>query len=174
MYYTPCCGAPAQKLSPEHYRCPKCQKNHYINPHAAVAIVLYDQDKYLFLGRRAKAPNKDKLDCIGGFLDIGENFEEAMIRELKEETGVLASRIKDLRIFGTVHDFYPWEGNQVSCATVYFLAELGSGIKLEAADDVSSIERVKLSEVAVDDLAWDGQRKMLELLKTHEAGFLYT
>jgi NADH pyrophosphatase NudC (nudix superfamily) len=171
MNYCTDCGGKLTK-NKTAYICQSCSKSYYLNPKAAVAIVLYDDQHRLVFARRAHEPNKGKLDCIGGFLDIDENFEQALSRELKEESGLNMDDISDLRYFGSSHDLYPWEGSAVSVSSVYFIAKLNQGAKLIAADDVASYERLLLHQMELEDFAWN--KEIVKKLKTFETGFLDT
>lgn len=119
MHYTPCCGVEALYPAEHQYKCPKCGKTYYDNPKAAVAIILVDDKKQIIIGRRAHQPYIGKIDFPGGFLDVGEGFEEALKRELKEESALTLEDIKDLSYLGSAHDYYPWEGAEISVASVY-------------------------------------------------------
>jgi 8-oxo-dGTP diphosphatase len=68
----------------------------------SVTNFLFCGDKWLFLKR---SPNKrvdpNRLNGIGGRLEIGETFLEAAIRETKEETGYDVTE-KDIELAGVV------------------------------------------------------------------------
>ncbi|MFE7712585.1 NUDIX domain-containing protein [Streptomyces sp. NPDC057486] len=69
-------------------------------PHAAVgvgAILLSEQE--VLLGRHRRGT----LELPGGTVEAGESFEDAVIRELGEETGLMA-RPDDVRLLGTLVD----------------------------------------------------------------------
>lgn len=53
----------------------------------AGAIVVNDRNEVLLVKRSPHLLNGNKYAIPGGFLDRGENTEEAALRELKEETG---------------------------------------------------------------------------------------
>jgi 8-oxo-dGTP pyrophosphatase MutT (NUDIX family) len=58
-----------------------------------VAVTLVPVDDGLLLIRRAHEPGRGELALPGGFIEIGETWQEAAARELHEETGLLlASR----------------------------------------------------------------------------------
>jgi 8-oxo-dGTP pyrophosphatase MutT (NUDIX family) len=68
--------------------------------HAAVgvgAILLSEQG--LLLGRHRRGT----LELPGGTVEAGESFEAAVVRELREETGLIA-RPADVRLLGTLVD----------------------------------------------------------------------
>lgn len=57
---------------------------------ATKALITY-QDKVLVLRESSKyedGTNANKFDVVGGRLAVGEKFDEALIREVKEETGL--------------------------------------------------------------------------------------
>ena len=69
-------------------------------PHAAVgvgAILLGEQG--LLMGRHRRGT----LELPGGTVEAGESFEAAVIRELAEESGLIA-RPEDVRLLGTLVD----------------------------------------------------------------------
>lgn len=166
MHYTPCCGAEALHPNKSKHQCSNCGKTYYDNPKAAEAIVLVDENRNLIVGRRAHQPHRGKIDFPGGFLDVGENFETAAYRELKEESGLSRDEISELRYIGSVHDYYPWEGEEISVTSVYYLARLKPGRKLKAADDMASYETASLESIKKGQIAWSGAWEILEMIKT--------
>jgi len=61
-------------------------------------VIVKDQDEVLLLKRSKKSKNPGKWDLPGGHLDKGETLEEAIKREVTEETGL---KIKVADIIGT-------------------------------------------------------------------------
>ena len=58
-------------------------------PALAVSIAVFRQGEVLLASRTA-APYADLFALPGGLVEIGETLESAALRELREETGVLA------------------------------------------------------------------------------------
>jgi len=58
---------------------------------AMKAFVVYN-DRVLILRESSdyESPNKGKYDVPGGRINLGERFDEGLIREIKEETGLTA------------------------------------------------------------------------------------
>ena len=59
-----------------------------------VGAVVFDADCVLLV-RRAKAPLAGQWSLPGGAVELGETLEEAVVRELAEETGL---RVKPLQV----------------------------------------------------------------------------
>ena len=70
---------------PRH--CTECQTTTWQNPIPAI-LVLVPVDGSLLLVRRAIAPHIGELALAGGFMDVGETWQEGGARELFEETGI--------------------------------------------------------------------------------------
>jgi ADP-ribose pyrophosphatase YjhB (NUDIX family) len=82
--------------------CAECGLVVYPNP-AVAACALVERDGRLLLVRRAREPDAGKWDVPGGFIDEGEPPEDAVRRELREETGL---EIAVGAFFGVWTDWY--------------------------------------------------------------------
>ena len=81
------CGRrfPAQSSWPR--QCGGCGNRSYLNP-LPVAVVLMPVGDGLVVIRRNTEPRKGTLTLPGGYIDLGETWQEAGVRELREETGM--------------------------------------------------------------------------------------
>jgi ADP-ribose pyrophosphatase YjhB (NUDIX family) len=82
--------------------CGGCGETTWLNP-LPVAVVLLPVDTAdgrhgLVVCRRAIPPALGELCLPGGFIEVGESWQEAGVRELREETGLLADPA-DVRLF---------------------------------------------------------------------------
>ncbi|MFF3490098.1 NUDIX domain-containing protein [Streptomyces sp. NPDC002795] len=69
-------------------------------PHATVGVgAILVHDNHVLLGRHRHGT----LELPGGHVEAGESFEEAVVRELVEETG-LRARPEDIALLGTLVD----------------------------------------------------------------------
>jgi putative (di)nucleoside polyphosphate hydrolase len=69
---------------------------------SGVGIMLINRDKKIFVGKRIDN-NSDAWQMPQGGLDAGESEDEAMLRELKEETGIDSEKIKILQKSANYH-----------------------------------------------------------------------
>ncbi len=81
------CGARFTPAQPWPRRCAACGETSYRNP-APVAVAVQPVGAGLLVVRRAIPPAKDRLALPGGFIDLGESWQEAAAREVFEETGL--------------------------------------------------------------------------------------
>ena len=80
-------------------RCPRCATQHHPRTDPVVIMLVTDADRVL-LGRAPSWPPR-RYSALAGFVEPGESLEEAVAREVEEETGV---EIADLRYHGS----QPW------------------------------------------------------------------
>ena len=85
--YCSYCGTkyPSQSLWPRD--CPACGNRSYLNP-LPVVVVLVPVAGGLVGVRRNIEPQKGTLTLPGGFIDMGESWQQGGKRELQEETGI--------------------------------------------------------------------------------------
>ena len=86
--YCPKCGSKqfvVHDFKSKH--CEACGFTYYFNAAAAVIAIIENEKGEMLVARRGEEPAKGMLDFIGGFVDPGEGFEEAVVREIEEETG---------------------------------------------------------------------------------------
>jgi NAD+ diphosphatase len=83
------CGAVTEIVEAGYSRhCPRCGANHFPRTDPVV-IMTVEHDGRLLLGRRAGWPER-RLSVLAGFIAPGESAEEAVVREVEEESGILA------------------------------------------------------------------------------------
>lgn len=65
--------------------CDGCKRPQYLNP-APVAVALQPIGDGLLTVRRGIEPKRGEFALPGGFIDLDESWQEAAVRELREET----------------------------------------------------------------------------------------
>ena len=74
-----------------------------------VGVLIFDKEQKLLLGLRKSAHGKGTWCPPGGHLEYGESFEDAAIRETKEETNI-DLKVDDLQVVGVTNDFFEESG----------------------------------------------------------------
>jgi NAD+ diphosphatase len=111
------CGAAMLHLPGEWGKaCSACQGHHFPRIHPCV-IGLVVRDREILLARKPEwAPGRYSL--VAGFVEFGECLEEAMAREVEEETGI---QIANVRYLGSQSWPFP---SQLMCG---FVADYAGG-----------------------------------------------
>jgi ADP-ribose pyrophosphatase YjhB (NUDIX family) len=86
--YCSYCGTPFGAGLAWPRTCTTCTQISYVNP-LPVAVTLLPVDDGLLVIRRTIEPQSGRLALPGGFIDLGEGWQEAAARELREEAGAL-------------------------------------------------------------------------------------
>jgi 8-oxo-dGTP diphosphatase len=114
-------------------------------------IIIYKNR--IVLVKRKNPPFKDCFALPGGFVDYGETVEDAVVREVKEETG-LETKIKN--IFGVYSD--PERDPRGHTVTIVYCLKVIGG-KMKPSSDAVSVKLFSLNDLP--ELAFDHQ-KILE------------
>ena len=75
-------------------RQPKCVSNRFTEPDAVVIVPFHTSENKLVITREYRVPLADyEVGFPAGLVDDGEGIEQAVRRELKEETGLILARV---------------------------------------------------------------------------------
>lgn len=87
------CGAPTKpEMAGHSRRCNVDRSEHFPRCDPAVIMLVADQDDRCLLARNASWPQR-RVSVLAGFVEPGESAEQAVAREVHEETGVLVSTV---------------------------------------------------------------------------------
>ena len=108
---------------------------------AAMAII-YDREKGILFEKRTD----NGMWCIpGGAMELGETSEEALRREVREETSLEISEPKLFDVRANVHMVYP-NGDEVYYTDIVYVIEKYSG-DLDSDDESSELKWFGLNEL---------------------------
>lgn len=135
--YCPVCGSKTFVENNEKAKqCNACGFIYYFNPSAAVACFIRNPEGELLFVRRAKEPAKGTLDLPGGFVDLYETAEEAICREVKEETNL---DVNEIRYLFSIPNIYPYSGFEVHTVDMFFECIVADFSLAKADDDAEAI-----------------------------------
>jgi ADP-ribose pyrophosphatase YjhB (NUDIX family) len=143
--------------------CPRGHFVHYDNPAVTVFAFVRDaQDRYLVL-ERAREPFFAQWDLPGGFVEPGESPEDAIRRELREETGL---EIAVERILGAFTSRYGEERWTVDVGYLCRVLVDPATLRLDAEKS----DAAWLALDALPRLAFAGERAGLAVLRGEPGG----
>ena len=159
--YCPKCGS--DQFVEHNFKskiCNACGFVYYFNPSASTAAFILNAKNELLTVRRAKNPVKGTLDLPGGFVDMNETAEEAIIREVREETGLTVEKPEFLF---TLPNIYPYSGFEVHTVDMFFFFSVNDFSFLHAADDAAEILIIPEKKLRPEDFGLDSIRKAVEI-----------
>jgi NAD+ diphosphatase len=123
--FCPRCGSRLVSSAAGHVlRCEENDHQQFPRTDPAVIMMVTDGDRAL-LGRQAAWP-EGRFSTLAGFVDPGESLEEAVVREVAEETGV---QVTDVAYFGN----QPWPFPQ-SLMVGFFARATSTDIHVDGAE----------------------------------------
>ena len=150
-----CCGTLERRRlkagEPEQLCCPQCGFIFYLDPKVVVVAVV-PKDGGLVLVRQDRACRRDSWVLPGGFVDLGEPLDEAITREVLEETH-LSVRVSRLL------QAYSYPGAQK--VVLAYLTEYLSG-ELAPGDEALEARVFTRDEIPWDHLGFQTTREALK------------
>ncbi len=123
------CGGACEPRSAGHaMACANCGATHFPRTDPAVIMLVHRGDRAL-LGHSQRFPNSTMYSTLAGFVEPGESLEEAVAREVLEESGIRVGRV-------TYHSSQPWP----------FPASIMLGFYGEALSEEITIDETELRD----------------------------
>lgn len=93
------CGTKLVDTSAMSKECPHCHKEEWPMLSPAIIVLIHNGEKVLLV--RSRSFKDDFYGLVAGFVELGESVEDALVREIVEETQL---EVDDVRYFGS----QPW------------------------------------------------------------------
>ena len=160
--FCPRCGrAGLEHVHGRAIHCSGCDLTYFHNVASAVACFVLDHEDRFLLVRRARDPAKGTLDLPGGFVDPEETVEEAVARELKEETGLSP---ESMHLCFSLPNVYPYSGITVYTADLFYCVRVASFDGAVAMDDAGALLVRPPSAVSAEEFGLRSVRQGVEKL----------
>ena len=121
------------------------------------------KDGKVLLARHTYGPGQGKLIIPGGYVNLNERPEDALIREYMEETHI---KIKPLDVIGVRFNMHDWY--------VAFRAEYISGEASSDNDENSEVLWVDIAEALSRDDVPELTKKLIQSAISQNSGLSYT
>ncbi len=138
------CGAKTE-MSDSGYRrhCPSCNADHFPRTDPVVIMAVRHGEKILLARQKSWEPGM--FSAVAGFMEPGETIEQAVAREVLEETGIEVGKV-------TYVASQPWP----------FASSLMIGVIAEAKDT-----KITMDEVELEQARWFSFKEVRQML-AHE------
>ncbi len=123
-------------------------KDNELTPRIAVDAIIVKDDCVVLI-KRKNPPFQDYYALPGGFVEIGEYVEEAVVREAKEETGLDV----EVEKFSGIYDD-PKRDPRGHVISIAYICRVVGG-ELKAMTDAKDVHCVPLKEIKNIKLAFD-------------------
>ncbi|MDD4631607.1 MAG: NUDIX domain-containing protein [Proteiniphilum sp.] len=160
--FCPKCGSSQfEENNEKSKKCVACGFVYYFNSSAAVVAVIENAKGEILVARRAKDPAKGTLDLPGGFVDMHETAEEAIRREVVEETTL---RVTSSEYLFSIPNIYVYSGFEVHTVDMFFRCLVDDFQGLHPHDDVSELQFTPPDKLSPADFGLTSIRQGVEKL----------
>lgn len=138
--------------------CKDCKFIYYFNSSASTIAIIINDKRELLVAIRAFEPAKGTYDLPGGFVDLNETGEEAVAREVLEETNL---EVINVQYISSLVNKYIYSDFEVQTLDLVYKCEVKDFQKLKAEDDVASLEFKKIDELNSDDFGLKSVKEVI-------------
>ena len=168
--YCPVCGSSHFEINNiKSKKCKDCGFTYYLNPSSATVALIINEKGELLVVRRKNEPAKGTLDLPGGFVDMDETGEEGVAREVKEETGLDATKVSYLF---SIPNLYLYSGFMVHTLDMFYRVKVKDLSHVKAMDDAEAYYWIPLDKLNPIDFGLNSIRNGIVkfLLDTPKSG----
>ena len=116
----------------------------------AASIIVVDEKGHMLLGKRN---DNHMLGYFGGSVEIDEKVEDCAIRELFEETGIIANKIEFFCINSgpETHYIYP-NGDEVSNIEIVYICKKYHG-ELSDSNEMTELKFYDINDIDINNIS---------------------
>ena len=158
--FCPRCGHQAEVDGCVPFRCSNCGFANFYGPVAAVGGLVINEQRELLLVRRAREPGKGKWGLPGGFVDRDETIEQALSREVLEETSL---RVSHARYLTSFPNLYEYGGVVAPVIDLFYVCQVADQGEIRLADgELDSFSWLTPTQRHLQEMAFASNRQAIE------------
>lgn len=158
--FCPRCGHANDQVGSIPFRCPKCGMAQFFGPVAAVGGLVVDEIGQLLMVRRARDPGRGKWGLPGGFVDRDETIEDALRREVREETDL---ELKSTRLLMSSPNKYVYTKVAAPVIDLFFVCTVVDSQSVNLAEDELDYFEWCVPRIDhLENMAFPSNRKAIE------------
>lgn len=160
--YCPKCGS--SEFLENNFKSKKCHTCgfvYYYNVSSSVAVIIRNVRGEILVATRAHEPAKGTFDLPGGFIDMDETAEEAVAREIMEETGMTVIETKYLF---SLPNKYVYSDFEIQTMDLFFECKVKKGAIPHADDDVATLQFIAQEDLRPEQFGLMSIRKAIQQL----------
>jgi NAD+ diphosphatase len=162
--FCPQCGGRGLSADTEKsLTCNSCGFRYFINMSASVAVIIRNEKDEVLFTVRKHDPAAGMLDLPGGFVDLGETAEQAVVREVYEELNL---EITSMKYAATFTNKYLYSGILYQTLDLVFECEVKSFQHIKVADDVSGYVFRNPFTMLPEEIGLDSVRDIVKNIAT--------
>lgn len=158
--YCPKCGSVRFALNTENSKkCEACGFEFFKNPSIGCGAVVFDKQDRLLCIRRLKDPGAGLLGLPGGFVDLGETVEQAVVRETLEETGII---IEVMDFITNIPNSYIYSGVEQYPLDFYYNGKIVDMSDMHTQiGETAEILFIPRKDINIDSFAMESTKELL-------------
>lgn len=161
--YCPKCGSADFRVNNEKSKkCGDCNFTYYFNACAATVGLIFNERDELLVATRANEPAKGTYDLPGGFVDMYETGEEAMVREIKEETNL---DVVESEFLFSLPNIYVYSGFEVHTLDLIYKCKVKGFDNIKAEDDVTRLDFISRHNLDPDKFGLLSIKEVIRKIK---------
>lgn len=158
--HCPRCAAKHAEPGNVPFRCQQCKFTLFFGPVAAVGGLIVNDAKELLLVRRARDPGKGQWGLPGGFVDRGETVEEALSREVYEETQL---RLETFEMLVTYPNQYNYHGIVSQVIDLFYVCHAAEPVHIELeTSELDDFIWIRPGQEHMTKMAFESNRRAIE------------
>lgn len=144
--------------------CTKCGYIYFIAAKPSAGGIILNSKNQILLIKRNRNPFKGSLDIPAGFVDYNETFEEALVREMKEEVNLDVANFKFWKSIIGDYDFKGVVKQYITSIFIMKVNDLQEKMVL-GGDDAVDAKFYDLADIDLTQVSFKSTRDLLSELQ---------